>query len=323
MTITGLTRLFHKFNVPFLGRDKKSNDKIPAYINQLRDRTLAVDTSMIIYKANSYAIDAMCSMHHFVRGDDGKWDMPDRSNHIEFFRDSITSYINGMKRTGVSFIFVIEGGVPKMKEGTSAKRRQDRLARSLMEYSDLNSHIRSMKDKYLLTEEHQKVTIEVLKELECRVLQAKYESEGVCAHLVRTKRAHGALSDDGDLVMLGCPIMIRKLRSLKLETGHFEYHGLALIDVLLSIGFLSERLRSDHPDYIRACSRLKVLCILSGTDYYDTINRMGIIKIYNLMINNDCYTYEDVCVIDPRFQEIPYYEILKTLEENTEFTVIN
>lgn len=322
MTITALTTLLKKYNVPFLGRQKKTNDKIPAYINQLRGRTLAVDTSMIVYKVNSHSIDEMCRSHRFEKVN-GKWDMPDPSCHQDFFRKCMYEFIQGMKKTGVNFIYVIEGEVPKMKEKTSAKRREERLARSLLEYEDLEQHINSMKDKYLLSDMHKEITIEVLKQLECRVLQAKFESEGVCAHLVKLKKAHGVLADDGDLVMLGCPIMIRKLRSLKLETGHFEYHGLCLMDILINIGFLPEPRKVDDPEYIKACDRLKVLCILSGTDYHSGVYRMGIIKIYNLMMNNDCYTYEDVCNVDARFKDVPFAEIIQTLEDNIQYTVIN
>lgn len=322
MTVTALSSLLNKYNVPFLGRARKCDDKIPTYINQLRGRTLAVDTSMIVYKVNSHAIDDMCRCHRF-ENIDGKWDMPDSSCHEVFFRKCMYEFIEGMKKTGVNFIYVIEGDVPKMKEKTSAKRREERHARSLREFENLEDHISSMKDKYMISSMHKTITIEVLKELECRVLQAKFESEGVCAHLVKMKKAHGVLADDGDLVMLGCPIMIRKLRSLKLETGHFEYHGLCLMDILTNIGFIDTTLRMDHPDYIKACDRLKVLCILSGTDYHPGVYRMGIIKVYNLMMKNNCYTFDDVCNVDPRFRDVPFDEIIQTLNDNIQYTVIN
>jgi 5'-3' exonuclease len=322
MTVTGLTSLFKKFNIPFLGRPKKANDTIPAYLNQLSGRILAVDTSMIVYKVHSRAIDDMCRSYMFLRSEDGRWSRPDPTELMEYFKVSMRSFIEGMRKTQVNFIFVMEGEVPHMKEKTSAKRREDRLQASLIEYDDEQQHIENIKHKYLLSEEHKYATIEILKDLGCKVLQAKYESEGVCDYLVKSKKAHGVLSDDGDLVMLGSPIMIRKLRSLKLETGHFEYHGLCLVDLLINIGFLQEKYRSDHPDYIAACNRLRTLCILSGTDYHPGVFRMGILKIHTLMMEHNCYTYDDVCKVDERFLTVPYHEIISTLDNNTLYTIL-
>ena len=303
-----------------LGRAKKTNDTIPAYMNQLSKRTLCVDTSMLVYKVHSIAVSSVANIHVFSLNPNGRWDKPDEEDIISQFEASMREYISGMLKTGISFIFVIEGKTPDMKTDTHDKRQKQRLERSLLEYPDLERHIKSLRDKYLITRRHIDITISILKEMRCTVLQAEYESEGVCAHLVSQGKAHGVLAEDGDLVMLGCPVMIRKLRSLSLSTGHFEYQGLALVDVLINIGFLS--LEHTKDQYIEASHRLQLLCILSGTDYHKGVFRMGIIRIHKMMLDNNCHTYEDVCNVDPRFLDVPYNDILKTLDNNTKYTVL-
>lgn len=328
MTVAGLSSILKKYSVPMLGRAKKTNSTIPAYMNQLSKRTLTVDTSMLIYKVNSLTIDKAADRWNFKKDSNGKWDRPPEELVHKLFIPVMKEYVNGLVKTGVRLIFVIEGRTPRMKEATSEKRHRERVERSLVEHEDYDRHIKSLKDKYLLSNFHTEATISILKETKCRILQAEFESEGVCAHLVAIGKAHGVLAEDGDLVMLGCPIMIRKLRALNLDTGHFEYQGLALIDVLINIGFLNVQYSDDgkpifsQEDYKIACDRVKVLCILSGTDYHDGVYRMGIIKIHNLMMENNCYTYDDVCKIDPRFLAVPYEEIIQTLEENKKYTLI-
>lgn len=323
MTVKGLSSLFKKFNVPMLGRKKKTNNTIPAYMNQLSKRVLAVDTSMLIYKVNSIAIEKVCSTFHFEHRD-GKWNRPSQEDVDEMFSITMKEYIRGLMRTGIRFIFIMEGKIPELKKETHEKRDRERTSRAQCEYDDLESHIKSMKDKYIRSQYHTDITISILKSTPSRILQAEYESEGVCSYLVREGKAHGALSEDGDLVMLGCPVMIRKLRALSLPTGHFEYEGLALVDVLTNIGFL--QIERDDPrykeEYEKACKRLQVLCISSGTDYHPGVFRMGILKIHSLMMENDCYTFDDVCRVDPRFSIVPYDQIIQTLEDNKKYTII-
>lgn len=325
MTVTGLSSLLKKYSVPMLGRAKKTNNTIPAYMNQLSKRTLAVDTSMIIYKVNSLAIARVADRWTFEKVN-GSWNKPSDDEVRRSFFICMKEYIGGLIKTGIRFIFVIEGETPEMKKATHEKRHRERMEKSLVQYDDLDKHIKSLKNKYLLSSFHVETTISILKENDCRILQAEYESEGVCAYLVVANKAHGVLSEDGDLVMLGCPIMIRKLRSLSLTTGHFEYQGLALVDILINIGFLSSPANFKNPawikEYHKATERMKLLCILSGTDYHSGVYRMGIIKIYNLMMQNDCYTFEDVCKVDPRFSSVPYQKIIDTLEDNTKYTII-
>lgn len=265
------------------------------------------------------------------------------------FKRYLRAYINKIIDSGVIPIFVIEGKAPDMKMGTVQKRTEMRTSNETKaDVVSKNIDIESFKKKlayaYMPNQEHVKITIEVLSELNVHVLRAKHEAEGVCAFLVNTPLDHPlhcdcALTDDYDIFMYGCKAVIRDLRapdkdSIKkanddnIKPGYFECVGYAYRDILYGLGLLpttsdGEPIAVDAQEFAAAHKRFQLLCILSGTDYHENVKNLGPAKIFDKISKNNIQTYEQICELEPKFREIPYYDIIKVLKQNMEFTIIN
>lgn len=319
MTVKGLNKFLRNIGVPVIGRPKKINNTIPFYLNQLRGKTLAIDTSMIIYAMNYRAAEDMVERHEF-KIVDGKWDAPDTTAIYPYFQRRMVEYIQCIQRSGIIPIYVMDGKTPPMKEAVHMKRREERDSMKEEYSDDIVEHKRKVVHYFHPEQNHHDLTIQLLKEMECKVLQAEYEAEGVCSYLALNRHCHGILCDDGDAIMYGCPIILRKPRMFNHMTGHMEVEGVAIVDILLSLGFLVSPFSPEQYDL--AIKRLQLMCILSGTDYHNGVYKMASCKVHSLMMKHDIHTYEKMCEVDERFKVVPYYEILATLEANTKYTVL-
>jgi len=320
MTVKTLNKFISTIGVPVVGRPKKSNDTIPFYLNQLKGKTIAIDTSLIIYAMNYRAAEDIVASHNFQMVD-GRWDHPDPSLIYPRFVYHMREYIHCIRMTGITPIYVMDGDTPPMKKALHEKRNREKESHRQQYDSVLAEHRRKVIYYYYPDDKHSELTVSLLQDEGYKVLRAQYEAEGVCAYLAINKYCHGILSDDSDAIMYGCPIILRRPRMLNSLTGHMEIEGIAIIDILLSMEFLTIPYTPDQ--YDAAVKRLRLFCILCGTDYYPGVHQMAATRVYKLMMAHNIHTYEEMCAIDERFKEVPYYDILKTLEENTKYTILS
>ena len=112
----------------------------------------------------------------------------------------------------------------------------------------------------------------------CEVIVAPYEADAQMYHLVKSGYAEVAISDDSDLIALGCPVVLFRLK----PTGHCTVLDLTEFN-------LDPELRSQVKDhslrYFLGFSRKQMIetCVLAGCDYLPNIKGIGIKKATDFM----------------------------------------
>lgn len=331
MTIKRIADYLRENNIPYWGQDLNDKDNVePFYISEMRGKKIAIETAGIICKQNYGAIQQALKSFPFQWIDDIGWTSPDPSEVYDIFKRYFKSYMKKIKDTGVIPIAIIEGKSPRLKSQTTAKRTEikdnNKITAELnKKCMDLELFKKSVAAQYLPGATHVQLAMEVLQELEIITIRAFHEGEGVCAQLViNTEDPYHcdcAMTDDYDIFMYGCPSVIRNLRNEKTK-GFFHGTGYALVDILTSLRFLEQSQVDDPIKFEEAFKRFQLLCILSGTDYHENVKGLGPAKIQKMILNHNIFTYEEICKMEERFYEIPYHQIIKTLEKNKRYNLV-
>lgn len=324
MTIKGLSTYLSGKDIPKVGRKNSNDESIPLYLNQLKGKKIAIETACFIYKQNWAAVKHVIDNYPFslIRENDREyWSRPSNDEVYIIFKAYFRSFIKRLCNTGIIPVFVIEGKSPEMKGITIQKRLGDKKEQSnkidILKYSkDLYEFKKNLPYAYPPSYKHSEIVIDILKEMNLPTVQAKHEGEGVCAYLVNeeTSSLHcdAALTDDYDIFMYGCRVVIRNLRSISHDRDNFEIEGYAFQDILSTL-----ELSQSHGE-----DQFRLLCILSGSDYSDNVYGFGPGKICTLIKKYNITSYDDICKINERFLSIPYRDIIDTIEKNKEYTVI-
>lgn len=345
MTIKRLAEYLRDQGVPKIGRRSSSDSDHPLYMSSLRGKRVAIEVSGIIYKQNWAAVRHVVNNHPFVclptATGGSQWSKPSDDELLYTFKMYFASFVRRIIDSGIIPVFVLEGKSPDMK-GTTVQRRsdtrsdQETKANNLRDSMDLEEYRKRLLYSYPPSYKHVDIVLDILKDKGVTVIRSRYEAEGVCAYLVNTHsvldangkecvfphRCDTALCDDYDILGLyGCRTVIRNLRSTDKSHGYFEAEGYTIDDILCTIGFLQQPY-SDADREI-ACKRFQLMCILCGSDYSDNIRGLGPSKICTMMKKHNIITYEDACLVDSRFKAVPYHDIVKTINDNMEFSVYN
>lgn len=342
MTIKRLAEYLRDQGVPKVGRRSNDDSDEPLYMSSLKGKRVAIEVAGIIYKQNWAAVRYVIANHSFVsitRDGITQWSRPSDDEIYDTFRTYFGSFIRRIIESGIIPVFVLEGKAPDMKSMTIQKRSdvkadQELKVNSLRDTVDLSEYRKRLLYSYPPSSKHVDIVIDILKDKGVTVIRSRHEAEGVCAYLVNThtvmdvdgkecKFPHHcdvALCDDYDILGLyGCRAVIRNLRSSDRSHGYFEMEGYTIDDILYTIGFLQPH--HTISDRENACKRFQLMCILCGSDYNDNIRGLGPSKICSMMKKYNIMTYEDACTIDNRFNSIPYDNIIRTINENMEFSI--
>jgi len=180
--------------------------------------------------------------------------------------ESMYAMLSIFRHYSITPIFVFDGKPPAEKKELLLKRREDRKD-ALTEYDKLklcleNNDVMDDSEKQEIIGQMdslkrsfvqiKKNDIELVKSL-IRAYGATYydapgEADELCAYLTIKGKVTATLSEDMDMFVYGCPIVIRYLSLLK--------HNAVLYDlksILSQLGITQQELRE--------------ICILSGTDY--------------------------------------------------------
>ena len=174
-------------------------------------------------------------------------------------------------------LFVFDGKPPAEKTQTILKRKRKKEEyitkcrelehringnRDVKEQQYLQSQIDNLRKRCLTIKYHD---IEEIKRLldnyGIQWVVAEGEADILCARLVQTNQAYACLSEDMDLLVYGCP---RVLRYMSLINHNFVIYDIAKITNALDISF----------------HNFQIICILSGTDY--NTSRKNVFYFYRL-----------------------------------------
>jgi len=230
-------------------------------------------------------------------------------------------------------IFVFDGIAPIDKNKTIEKRNNEKLIAE-EEYNKLKKESQSIdsNDKRYLTimntmEQLKKKFIRLKREdfrsiqelitaFGLKYIEAEGEADELCAKLVIKKYAYACLSEDMDMFIYGCPRVLRYF-SLMNESVIIYYLEQILLDLDLSF------------------NEFKEICIISGTDYSNSINSNNInlyktfeyFKVYKTTNNSNANFYEwlenNSDYINNIYKLYSIYNIFKTDNINLKKIKIN
>jgi len=221
-------------------------------IKNYSGKYVVLDASMIIYQ---YVIAIRSS------GSDLKNTNGQMTSHIL----GVLSKTFMLLKNNIIPIFVFDGKPPNIKLKT-IKNRKEKKKKNLekMEQTDDNDErIKYFKRSFTMTHKHTREVKEILNLFGIPVIEAPSEADPLCAHIVYKKLAYGVISEDMDMLVFGCPKLIRKLSSKKKS-----------IEIHLSIVLRDMGLTLDE---------LIDLSILLGCDYSNTIPKIGLKRAYEII----------------------------------------
>ena len=190
-------------------------------------------------------------------------------------------------------LFIFDGVPPARKGAELNKRKCDKI-RAFEKYKNLSEKIgesrftqKNMKEmerlrRMLTTINRDDINNvkEIIHLYGLTYIVASKEAYELCAALVKSGKAYACLSEDTDLFVYGCPLVLRYL-SLKNHTIVLYNYNKVLYELNLSD------------------TKFRELCIISGTDYnkYENMNIMNNYELYKGDINI-CLTKEQTNIYD-------------------------
>ncbi len=321
MTINGLSEFLRSLGVPKVGRaSTRDTEHTPLRLELLKGKRIAIEIPGIIHKQNWAAIHIVSRQFPFIWLN-GHWTMPPDEEVLSMFKVTMRAMIRKIQDTGVIPIFVLEGKSPDAKEGTRKKRNEARdeglkAVDELQRVQNLIAFQKELPKAYPPDRRYSSVAKELLMEMGMQVYEASFEAEGVCAALVKQGICDMALIDDHDIFMYGCKAVIRNLWS---NAGTLEVEGYALRDILIAMGFQDPDVEGEDA---KAIERFKLLCILAGSDYASNVHGIGIHTVHKTLLEHGIQTYEEACIVEPRWSTIPYAKIMATIDANASYSLL-
>jgi flap endonuclease-1 len=221
-------------------------------INDLEDKVVAIDTSLILYQF----LIAIKSTDD-LKNKDGKI-----TSHIHAILTKVLTYL----KKHIYPIFVFDGKPPEIKTKTLQYRNQikkkalDNLKNDVCLTDEDKKKM--LKRSLKITEEQIKECKEILSIIGIPYIESPTEADPQCAYLVKEGIADSVISDDMDLLAFGTSKLIRG-KSNKLE--------------IYNLNIILKELKLTYDEFVE-------LCILFGCDYCDTIKKIGVKRAYELIL---------------------------------------
>lgn len=247
--------------------------------NNIKDysgKYIVLDASMVIYQ---YVI-AIRGTGSDLQNNDGEM-----TSHII----GVLSKTFMLLKYDIIPIFVFDGKPPDIKHDTIKTRKKNKKKNlEKMEVTeDDNERIKYFKRSFTINNKQIQEVKHILGLFGIPTIEAPSEADPLCAKIVYNKLAHGVASEDMDLLVFGCPKLIRNLSGKK-----------KTIEINLEI--ILEGMKLSLDEFID-------LSILLGCDYSSTIPKIGPKRAYEI-INEyrsiDKFLEEDKKVKDG-FYKIP------------------
>lgn len=209
-------------------------------VSDLKGKTIVVDTSIYLYRFK--AMEAL---------------LPNMVMFIELF-----------KKYEITPIFIFDGTPKSNKKEVLQLRQQDKkLAWKIYSESPSisDAYATQLRKRFTKVSKQDVLNIkDLLHEHKMTCIDAPHEADELCVKMVKMGRAYACLSDDMDMFIYGCPLV---LRDFNIQTEMlFSYH-------------LPSMLEQIH----MSLDEFKQICVLSGTDYYmSSYNLFDCLNMFSL-----------------------------------------
>lgn len=235
-------------------KENISNGYTKININDLEDKVVAIDTSLILYQF-LIAIKTTDDL----KNKDGKI-----TCHIHAILTKVLTYLK--KR--IYPIFVFDGKAPEIKTKTLQHRSQIKKKAEENLKNDIcltdEEKKKMLKRSLKITEQQITECKEILSILGIPYIESPTEADPQCAYLVKEGIADSVISDDMDLLAFGTSKLIRG-KSNKLE--------------IYNLNIILKELKLTYDEFVE-------LCILFGCDYCNTIKKIGVKRAYELILKH-------------------------------------
>ena len=173
-------------------------------IKDYNGKYIVLDASMIIYQ---YVI-AIRGSGSDLQNNDGKM-----TSHIL----GVLSKTFMLLKHDIIPIFVFDGKPPDIKYNTIKSRKETKKKNlEKMELSDnKDEKIKYFKRSFTITYKQTQEVKDILNLFGIPVIEAPSEADPLCAKIVYNNLAYGVASEDMDLLVFGCPKLIRSLSGRK------------------------------------------------------------------------------------------------------------
>jgi len=278
-----------KLNKLLLEKCPQSIEKI--HLETLIDKKIAVDISIYLYKFLS----------------DG-----DYMEHLYLFLSVFKYYC-------IIPIFIFDGKPPPEKNAL-LKRRYCEKQQAYNEYksieemiseitdpkkiAELEQTMNSLKKKMIrITHEHIDKAIELITAFGFQHYFAPNEADQLCVHLTSSGKTYATLSDDMDMIVSGCPLVMRNLSLMNHEVTMYNTNDI-LNNLQLTLPEFRDIVVLSGTDYEISCKPVNISIRKSfeyykkykesdvSIDFYKWLNESGIIE------NTDLYQISDMMNID-------------------------
>jgi len=234
--------------------DKSPSAIIPLNIHSLKNKKIAIDTSIILYQF----ITAVRSNGDNLKDSNGK-----STSHIHAILLKTLYYL----KLDIIPIHVIDGKPPELKMkilNDRSKIKKDAINQLLTTDFENNNEqkIKLLKKSVSISKSEMKEIIEIIKLLGVPCIEAPEEADSQCAYLSINKLVDYVASEDMDLLTFGTKNIIKNFLKPNMMV-------ITVDDILLE----SDITMNQFID----------LCILLGCDYTDTIEGIGQKKAWNLI----------------------------------------
>lgn len=238
MGITGL--------LPFLEKATK-----PCHISDFRGATAVIDTYCWLHKGAS-----TCAIQ-LVQGEE-----------TNLYVNYCIRYIKMLQSFDIRPILVFDGNNLPAKSGTEAKRRESRKrakekAAKLLNLGKTDEARSYLKASLNITPEMASALIKECHKIKVDCIVAPYECDAQLAFFSLTGIAELVITEDSDLVLFGCPKIFYKL----------DYQGCGYLVEAEKIP-IAMNVRPDKYTF----DKFRYMCILSGCDYVDSLQGIGLKK---------------------------------------------
>ena len=242
MGIRGLNRFI---------QSRCTNGSSRVHLKEFRGKRIAVDTSIYMYRysgegallENMYLMGSVFRHYniHAVFIFDGP-PPPQKTDVIELRRK---------KKDEAKRQYELLAKIIKEKKEESAAASGDGLASSVIttEIDDIAETMRELKKQFVRLRDCDIANVkELLVSFGFATIDAEGEADALCANLSLKKRVDACMSDDTDMFVYGCPVVLRNISLLNHSVMSYNTN-----DILKSLSLTQQE--------------FKMMCVVCGTDY--------------------------------------------------------